>query len=175
MSLSSRRESFCQQFVVDMNATAAAARAGYSQATAKQQGSRLLTNVDVKARVAELQAGIAERCEVSVDSVVAELEEARSQAIATGQASAAVSASLGKAKVCGLLLDRFRDESGGTPDAEIVRGIAVGDAPLAASLIFKLTGFSNSDELVDQVAGDDKRQAVAIRAALAKLKGGTRH
>ena len=38
-----------------MNATQAAIRTGYSEKTAKMQGSRLMTNDDVKARVAELR------------------------------------------------------------------------------------------------------------------------
>ena len=39
--------------LVDLNATQAAIRCGYSARTAKQQGSRLLTNVDVSAAIAE--------------------------------------------------------------------------------------------------------------------------
>ena len=38
-----------------MNATQAAIRTGYSEKTAKMQGSRLMTNDDIKSRVAELR------------------------------------------------------------------------------------------------------------------------
>lgn len=38
-----------------MNATQAAIRTGYSKKTAKMQGSRLMTNDDIKSRVAELR------------------------------------------------------------------------------------------------------------------------
>lgn len=38
-----------------MNATQAAIRTGYSKKTAKMQGSRLMTNDDIKLRVAELR------------------------------------------------------------------------------------------------------------------------
>ena len=113
--LTPKREAFCQQYVVDHNATQAAIRAGYSDAAAQQQGSRLLLDVVVQARIAALQAEVAERNEVTVDSIVAELEEARNQAITTGQSSAAVQASTGKAKVCGLLVDRYRDETNTSP------------------------------------------------------------
>lgn len=55
--LSARAKRFVDEYVIDLNATQAALRAGYSPATAKQQGSRLLTNVDVKAAIdAKLQA-----------------------------------------------------------------------------------------------------------------------
>ena len=40
---------------------------------------------------------------------VAELDEARSLALSLGQAGAAVAASMGRAKLCGLLIDRRED------------------------------------------------------------------
>lgn len=50
-----RHEKFCHEYIKDMNATQAAIRTGYSEKTAKMQGSRLMTNDDIKARVAELR------------------------------------------------------------------------------------------------------------------------
>ena len=174
--LTPKREAFCREYLVDQNATQAAMRAGYSEATAQQQGSRLLLNVMVQARVAELQSDIAERNEVTVDSIVAELEEARSQAVALGQASAAVAASMGKAKVCGLLIDRYRDESQRQSDADLIRTLAGGDPMMTAVLIMKFVGGGpETDEVISQLAGDDEKQEAAIRAALAQLDGGTRH
>ena len=174
--LTPKREAFCQEYVVDQNATQAAMRAGYSEATSKQQGHFLLTDVYVQARVAELQAEVAERNEVTVDSIVAELEEARSQAVALGQASAAVAASMGKAKVCGLLIDRYRDEGQYQSDTDLIRSLAGGDATMTAGLIMKIIGSGPGvDEVIGELAGEDEKQEAAIRAALAQLDGGTRH
>ena len=50
-----RHEKFCHEYINDMNATQAAIRTGYSKKTAKMQGSRLMTNDDIKLRVAELR------------------------------------------------------------------------------------------------------------------------
>nr|DAV28033.1 MAG TPA: Terminase small subunit [Caudoviricetes sp.] len=50
-----KHEKFCTEYVKDMNATQAAIRAGYSENTASAQGSRLLNNVNIKQRVAELR------------------------------------------------------------------------------------------------------------------------
>ena len=50
-----RHEKFCHEYIKDMNATQAAIRTGYSEKTAKMQGSRLMTNDDIKQRVAELR------------------------------------------------------------------------------------------------------------------------
>lgn len=50
-----RHEKFCHEYIKDMNATQAAIRTGYSEKTAKMQGSRLMTKDDIKTRVTELR------------------------------------------------------------------------------------------------------------------------
>lgn len=50
--LTPRQSRFVAEYLVDLNATQAAIRAGYSSKTAKQQGQRLLTNVDLAAAIA---------------------------------------------------------------------------------------------------------------------------
>ena len=65
-----KQECFCREYLVDLNATAAAHRAGYSERTAKQQGSRLLTNADVQAAIAEAQEARAKRTGLAQDDVV---------------------------------------------------------------------------------------------------------
>lgn len=50
-----RHEKFCHEYIKDMNATQAAIRTGYSEKTAKMQGSRLMTKDDIKTRVKELR------------------------------------------------------------------------------------------------------------------------
>ena len=73
--LSPKRENFCLQYIKDSNATQAAIRAGYSEKTAKEQGSRLLTNVAVKTRVKELQAKRAKDCGRSASELITKLWE----------------------------------------------------------------------------------------------------
>lgn len=57
MALTPKQEAFVNEYLIDFNATQAAIRAGYSARTARSQGHRLLTNVDiieeVKLRVAD--------------------------------------------------------------------------------------------------------------------------
>ena len=45
--LTSKQDVFVREYSKDSNATKAAIKAGYSPHTARQQGSRLLTNVDI--------------------------------------------------------------------------------------------------------------------------------
>ncbi|MEE8499353.1 MAG: terminase small subunit, partial [Kiloniellales bacterium] len=101
-----KQRRFAEEYVIDSNATAAARRAGYSERTAKQQGSRLLTNVDVQVAIQGLHAELRERVVVSVESVTAQLNDAYDQAASNGQASAMVQASMGLAKLHGFLVDK---------------------------------------------------------------------
>src|SRR5262245_50005293 len=50
-AMNPRQELFVREFLSDANATRAAIKAGYSEHTAKQIGSRLLTNVEVQAAI----------------------------------------------------------------------------------------------------------------------------
>lgn len=52
---------FMDEYMVDLNATQAAIRAGYSEKTASAQASRLLTNVNILARIEELKKTRADR------------------------------------------------------------------------------------------------------------------
>ena len=70
-----RHERFAQEFLTDLNSTAAYGRA-YPETTARSAraaGARLLANVSVQARVAELQAERAARVQVTQDDVLREL------------------------------------------------------------------------------------------------------
>ena len=64
---------FVQEYLVDLNATQAAIRAGYSEKTARSQGQRLLTNVDIKTAIAKAKKERADRLEISQDRVALEL------------------------------------------------------------------------------------------------------
>ena len=52
--LSDKQKRFCEEYIVDSNATQAAIRAGYSERTANEQGARLLAKDSVKSYIKEL-------------------------------------------------------------------------------------------------------------------------
>jgi phage terminase small subunit len=98
-----RHEKFAQEIAKGNTATAAMAAAGYSD---PRNSTRLTKNDEIRRRIEELQQCGAARAEVSVASLLAELETARLLALKLGQASAAVAATMGKAKILGLIIDR---------------------------------------------------------------------
>ena len=69
-----KQERFVAEYLVDLNATQAALRAGYSPRTAPQQGSRLLKNVDVQAAIATQQSQKLQAVEVRIEDVLRDLK-----------------------------------------------------------------------------------------------------
>lgn len=70
MSLTAKQAAFVDEYLVDLNATQAAIRAGYSERTAEAQGSRLLRNVKVAVAIKTRMADREERTEITQDYVV---------------------------------------------------------------------------------------------------------
>jgi phage terminase small subunit len=71
--LEPREEQYCQEYMLDLNQTQAAIRAGYSEASARSAASRLMTNVNITTRIAELKAARVERVQITSDWVLRRL------------------------------------------------------------------------------------------------------
>ena len=71
--LSRKMERFCNEFIIDMSVTGAAVRAGYSEKTAAQQGSRLLRKPEVAALVRRLHKEKLDRVDLRAENVIKEL------------------------------------------------------------------------------------------------------
>lgn len=70
--LTDKQKRFVAEYLVDLNATAAAKRAGYSEKTACEQAARLLANVKVQTAVQEAKQARQERTEITQDMVLRE-------------------------------------------------------------------------------------------------------
>lgn len=73
MKLTPKQERFVQEYLVDLNATAAAKRAGYSDKTACEQAARLLANVKIQTAIQKAKKARQERTEITQDMVIREL------------------------------------------------------------------------------------------------------
>lgn len=71
--LSKKAARFSHEFCIDLNATQAAIRAGYSEKTAYSIANYLLKKVEIQERIAENQKRISESCELSAAKVLNEL------------------------------------------------------------------------------------------------------
>ena len=70
-----KQERFVAEYLVGLNATQAAIRAGYAKKSADVEGSRLLANAKVAAAVAAAQAKRSERTEITQDYVLTSIME----------------------------------------------------------------------------------------------------
>jgi phage terminase small subunit len=68
-----KQRRFVEELPLDWNATQAAIRAGYAKNSARQEGSRLLSNADIQDAIAALQAEASKRCQVTQDDIIAKL------------------------------------------------------------------------------------------------------
>lgn len=71
--MTKKQKRFVEEYLIDLNATQAAIRAGYSAKTAQEQSSRLLSNVMVQQAIAEQTAERSRRTGVNQDRVLREL------------------------------------------------------------------------------------------------------
>lgn len=71
--LREKQELFCRQYLVDLNATQAAIRSGYSPKTAGSQGFDLLKKPEVQARLTEMRIELVSSTEISPERVLREL------------------------------------------------------------------------------------------------------
>ena len=79
-ALTPKQARFVEEFLIDLNATQAAIRAGYSKHTASEQGSRLLSYAKVADAVGRGSANKSKRAKKSADWVIRRLEaEAKSK------------------------------------------------------------------------------------------------
>ena len=70
--LTDKQRRFVEEYLIDLNATAAARRAGYAEGSASVQGCRLLADDKIKRLIAEKRREVAEYAEVSVVRILEE-------------------------------------------------------------------------------------------------------
>lgn len=126
--LTVKQEKFAQKYIELGNASEAY-RQSYDAENMKTEvihvkACELLKSGNVAVRVLELKDIHAKAHAVTVESLVKELEEARAMALEEKQASPAVSATMGKAKLHGLGVENVDHKSNG----ETLKGLTVGFA-----------------------------------------------
>ncbi|WGL99153.1 terminase small subunit [Arsenophonus sp. aPb] len=73
MALTDKQEAFCREYLIDLNATQAAIRAGYSEKTAKDIACQNLAKLNIQKRIQELLNARNDRLEINADYVLERL------------------------------------------------------------------------------------------------------
>lgn len=87
-----KQQAFVNEYLIDLNATQAAIRAGYSPRTANEQASRLLAKDNISAAVAEAQAKRAEETGITARWVLTEAADVYREARQDGDRGNALKA-----------------------------------------------------------------------------------
>lgn len=70
MALTDKQERFCQEYLIDLNATQAAIRAGYSEKTAYSIGGQNLKKLEIQKKISEMKEERSSRTEITTDRVL---------------------------------------------------------------------------------------------------------
>lgn len=73
MALTAKQKLFCNQYLIDLNATQAAIRAGYSKKTAAEIGHENLIKPQIEAYISELQKELSRKTNITPEMVIAEI------------------------------------------------------------------------------------------------------
>lgn len=129
--LNDKQQRFAEEYVIDLNATQAAIRAGYDQNSAYSQGCRLLKHDKVKKYIDKLIDKRSERAQIDADWVLRKAAESHDRAVTNGDERAAQ----GALQLVGkhVNVQAFKERVEVTGDSELMERLARGRARVDAS------------------------------------------
>lgn len=123
--LTDKQTAFVREYLVDLNATQAAIRAGYSERTAYSVGQRLLKNVEIQRAVAAAQAKRARRVEIEAEDVLRGVIEVTAQARGSGDLKTALKGYELQGKHLGMWTEKVKQEVSGPDGGPVASEIVV--------------------------------------------------
>ena len=77
--LNEKQKQFCEEYIIDLNGTQAAIRAGYSEKTANRIASELLSKLDIQEYICVLKNKRSERVKYSQDELMRDILEVKNR------------------------------------------------------------------------------------------------
>jgi phage terminase small subunit len=111
-TLTPKQRRFVDEYLVDLNATRAAIRAGYSPKTANEQASMNLAKLSIREAVAKAREMQRARLERTADDVLRDIYDAAKKALAEGDLRTALKAYELEGRHLGLFEDRLKVSGG---------------------------------------------------------------
>jgi len=108
MKLTAKQKRFCEEYIIDLNATQAAIRAEYSKKTAYSQGQRLLKNLNISQHIQKLQTEQSKRTQITADKVIDDIEDVRKRAKAENSFGMELKALELQGRHLGMFTDRIQ-------------------------------------------------------------------
>ena len=79
--LNEKQKQFCEEYIIDLNGTQAAIRAGYSEKTANRIASELLSKLDIQEYICKLKNKRSERVKYSQDELMRDILEVKNRCL----------------------------------------------------------------------------------------------
>lgn len=118
--LTPKQAAFVREYLVDLNATQAAIRAGYSPNGARVQGCRLLAEPNIAAEIKAAQDKRARKTEITAEKVLADIERISVSAEAVEDFGAALKGKELLGKHLGMWVDRQEVSGAGGGPLQVV-------------------------------------------------------
>ncbi len=83
--LTAKQQMFCKEYIIDLNGTQAAIRAGYSQKTARQIATEMLSKPYIQEHVNSLMDNRSKKVEITADNVLQDILDTREEARIDGK------------------------------------------------------------------------------------------
>lgn len=77
--LNEKQKQFCEEYIIDLNGTQAAIRAGYSAKTANEQAAQLLAKLSIQEYICKLKNKRSERVKYSQDELMRDILEVKNR------------------------------------------------------------------------------------------------
>lgn len=111
--MTNKQKRFCEEYLVDCNATQAAIRAGYSEKTARQTAAEILSKPDIKAYIDDLLEKMKDKTIASAEEVMQYLTS-----VVRGQSTSSVLSLCGDG--CQEIIEKAPDEKERLKAAELL-------------------------------------------------------
>ncbi|WP_337375641.1 terminase small subunit [Desulfovibrio piger] len=123
--LTDKQTAFVREYLVDLNTTQAAIRAGYSERTASRIGPQLLGKTCVREAIEKAQAKRARRVEVKAEDVLRGVIEVTTQARDSGDLKTALKGYELQGKHLGMWTEKVKQEVSGPDGGPVASEIVV--------------------------------------------------
>lgn len=127
--LSDKQALFCREYLIDLNATQGAIRAGYSKRSAMQIGEENLRKHDIQAEIQRLIADRSQRTEITADYVLKKIQSLVEATSAEGESQYNPQAALRGCELLGKHLSLWTDkvQHSGEVDLNMLIEVNFGD------------------------------------------------
>lgn len=155
-TLTEKQEAFCQSYLLDFNGARAAKEAGYAEDSARQEASRLLTNVNIRARIYQLRKEMGKLFNITRERIAQEYSriaffdikkafDAEGELIPITQLDDDTAAAIAGIEVSN---DWEKDENNRPVIVGQLKKIKISDKRSALDSLVKLMGYAEPDKMI---------------------------